>query len=72
MTREAAFAIRMRLLDRRWDPTADEPIPGLGGIYDFIVNEQPVATTITEHRRCVRMRPSGRAPPPPRVRQWSR
>jgi 3-oxoadipate enol-lactonase len=40
MTREEAFPIRMRLLDRRWDPTADEPIPGLGGIYDFIVNEQ--------------------------------
>jgi 3-oxoadipate enol-lactonase len=35
-----AFPIRMRLLDRRWDPDADEPIPGLGAIYDFIVAER--------------------------------
>lgn len=29
-----AFATRMRLTDRRWDPDADEPIPGLGSYYD--------------------------------------
>ncbi len=29
-----AFATRMRLTDRRWDPDADEPIPGLGRFYD--------------------------------------
>ncbi len=32
-----AFATRMRLTDRRWDPEADEPIPGLGGFYDQMV-----------------------------------
>lgn len=32
-----AFAMRMRLTDRRWDPDADEPIPGLGGFYDQMV-----------------------------------
>lgn len=31
-----AFPIRMRLLDRRWDPDADEPVPGLGPIYDVV------------------------------------
>ncbi len=33
---EVAFPIRMRLLDRRWDATAEEPIPGLGPFYDAI------------------------------------
>ncbi len=32
-----AFALRMRLTDRRWDPDADEPIPGLGAYYDQMV-----------------------------------
>jgi 3-oxoadipate enol-lactonase len=32
-----AFARRMPLLDRRWDPDADEPIPGLGSYYDRMV-----------------------------------
>lgn len=32
-----AFATRMRLIDRRWDPAADEPIPGLGAYYDQMV-----------------------------------
>ena len=32
-----AFATRMRLNDRRWDPDADEPIPGLGAYYDQMV-----------------------------------
>jgi 3-oxoadipate enol-lactonase len=34
---EVAFPVRMRLLDRRWDPAADEPIPGLGPFYDAVV-----------------------------------
>jgi len=29
-----AFATRMRIMDRRWDPDADEPIPGLGAYYE--------------------------------------
>lgn len=29
-------AIRMRLLEERWDPDADEPIPGLGAIYPWM------------------------------------
>lgn len=35
-TPQDAFETRMRLLDRRWDPDADEPIPGIGGIYDIV------------------------------------
>lgn len=31
---ETTFALRMRLTDRRWDPEAVEPIPGLGPFYD--------------------------------------
>lgn len=34
-----AFPIRMRLLDERWDPDAAAPIPGLGGIYDIVVEQ---------------------------------
>jgi 3-oxoadipate enol-lactonase len=34
---DEAFATRMRLTDRRWDPDADEPIPGLGSFYDQMV-----------------------------------
>lgn len=37
MEPDDAFATRMRLYDRRWDPAADEPIPNLGAVYDFIV-----------------------------------
>lgn len=37
---DEAFAIRMRLYDTRWDPAADEPIPNLGVVYDFIVAQQ--------------------------------
>jgi len=40
MDADAAFATRMRLLDRRWDPSADVPIPGLEKIYDYIVAQQ--------------------------------
>jgi 3-oxoadipate enol-lactonase len=34
---DEAFAARMRLTDRRWDPQAAEPIPGLGTYYDQMV-----------------------------------
>ena len=34
-----AFPIRMRLLDERWNPDAVEPIPGLGLIYDIMVEQ---------------------------------
>lgn len=34
---DTAFATRMALTDRRWDPDADEPIPGLGRFYDVMV-----------------------------------
>lgn len=37
---DEAFPIRMRLLDERWDPDADDPIPGLGVIYDIVVEQQ--------------------------------
>jgi 3-oxoadipate enol-lactonase len=33
------FALRMRLMDRRWDPDAAEPIPGLGAFYDQFASE---------------------------------
>lgn len=39
MDPEDSFAIRMRNMDQRWDPTADEPIPRLGPIYDRIAAE---------------------------------
>jgi 3-oxoadipate enol-lactonase len=38
-----AFALRMRLLDRRWDPDADQPIPGLGAYYDQMVTAAAAA-----------------------------
>ncbi len=31
---EARLELRLGLLDNRWDPGRDEPIPGLGAIYD--------------------------------------
>ncbi len=34
---DAAFAERMRITDRRWDPDAAEPIPGLGRFYEQMV-----------------------------------
>ena len=36
---DEAFAMRCRLTDRRFDPAADEPIPGLGGYYDVMVEQ---------------------------------
>ncbi len=35
---EEAFARRMRLIDERWDPDADAPIPDLGAFYDAMVD----------------------------------
>ena len=35
----AALELRLGLYDNRWDPGADDPIPGLGRIYDFIVKQ---------------------------------
>ena len=34
---EARIELRMGLLDNRWDPGQDDPIPGLGQLYDTIV-----------------------------------
>ncbi len=36
---EAALELRLGLYDNRWDPGADDPIPGLGRIYDWIVKQ---------------------------------
>lgn len=33
------FATRMRIMDRRWDPDSDEPIPGLGAFYELMAKE---------------------------------
>ena len=37
MDPDEAFATRMRLTDRRWDPDAEEPMPGLGSYYQQMV-----------------------------------
>lgn len=34
---EEAIETKLGLLDSRWDPGADEPIPGLGGFYDALI-----------------------------------
>lgn len=39
MDPDEAFPTRMRNTDRRWDPDADEPIPGLGPVYDVMAAE---------------------------------
>jgi 3-oxoadipate enol-lactonase len=36
---EQTFALRMRLMDRRWDPDAAEPIPGLGSFYEMFASD---------------------------------
>ena len=56
----AAFATRMRLLDRRWDPDADEPIPGLGSYYDRMV-EAAAATPDAEHAAGLRRQLAARS-----------
>lgn len=41
---EARIELRMGLLDNRWDPGRDDPIPGLGPFYDLMIERarQPV------------------------------
>jgi 3-oxoadipate enol-lactonase len=34
---EAAIEMKLGLLDSRWDPGADDPIPGLGSFYDVLI-----------------------------------
>ncbi len=34
---EAAIELKLGLLDSRWDPGADDPIPGLGSFYDVLI-----------------------------------
>lgn len=34
---EAAIEMRLGLLDNRWDPGKDQPIPGLGSFYDILI-----------------------------------
>ena len=36
---DETFALRMRITDSRWDPDADEPIPGLGAFYEQMASE---------------------------------
>lgn len=36
---EARIELRLGLLDNRWDPGADDPIPGLGRIYDWLIED---------------------------------
>lgn len=39
---EASLELRLALWDNRWDPGVDDPIPGLGRIYDFMVKQARV------------------------------
>ncbi|MGB0114870.1 MAG: alpha/beta hydrolase [Ilumatobacteraceae bacterium] len=51
---DEAFATRMRITDRRWDPDADEPMPGLGRFYDQMVagaTASPSPETLAGMRR---------------------
>lgn len=34
---EASIEVKLGLLDSRWDPGADDPIPGLGSLYDMMI-----------------------------------
>lgn len=40
---EARLEMRLGLLDNRWDPSAADPIPGLGNIYDEIIEDARMA-----------------------------
>ena len=56
---DEAFATRMRITDRRWDPDADEPMPGLGRFYDLMVEGAmavPSAATAAGMERQLRAR----------------
>lgn len=44
---DETLPVRMRLLDARWDPDADEPLPGLPALYPVLV-ERHFATTPPE------------------------
>lgn len=39
---EAAIELRLGLLDSRWNPAADDPIPGLGMFYDVMIERMRV------------------------------
>jgi len=39
---EATIELKLGLLDSRWDPGADEPIPGLGPFYDTLIERMRV------------------------------
>ena len=39
---EAAIELKLGLLDSRWDPGADDPIPGLGSFYDVLIERMRV------------------------------
>ncbi len=39
---EARIEMRMGLLDNRWDPGRDDPIPGLGPFYDAMVEHERI------------------------------
>lgn len=45
---EAALELRLGLYDNRWDPGADDPIPGLGSIYDFMVTQARVERSLED------------------------
>ena len=47
------FRVRMGLMDERWDPDADEPIPDLGPVYDVLV-AQSAATPGADAERGAR------------------
>jgi 3-oxoadipate enol-lactonase len=51
---ETAFAQRMLLNDARWDPDADEPIPGLGPFYDVMVERARITPSPDELNGLVR------------------
>jgi 3-oxoadipate enol-lactonase len=51
---EEVFATRMRLMDSRWDPDAEEPIPGLGPFYELFAaqaRESPEPEVLAGLRR---------------------
>ncbi|MGI9616419.1 MAG: alpha/beta fold hydrolase [Acidimicrobiales bacterium] len=39
---EAAIELKLGLLDSRWDPGADDPIPGLGSFYDVLIERMRI------------------------------
>lgn len=39
MDAQTAFETRMTLFDSRWDPKSDDPLPGLGPLYDIVVEQ---------------------------------